>query len=315
MDPICHTLVGAALSESGLRRRSRLGAATLLVGANLPDIDVVSLVGGPVAPLVMRRGWTHGVLAVVVLPVVLAAIMKGWDRLRPPRVGDAADWWQLVVLASVAVATHPLLDFLNVYGMRWLMPFVDRWYYGDVLFIVDPWAWVILAGGVFLARRRWRDRRTGWERPARWGIATFGAYVGFMTVLAVWARGVVAGELARAGSEDARFMVAPVPVTPFRRLVVIDRHDGRYQFGAVRWSPMPTFTLEPYSVLRRGDEPAARRAAATVDGQGFLRWARFPFFLIERSRGAVTVHIVDARYTVDPDASFGAVSMVVSDEP
>ncbi len=43
MDPICHTLVGAALAESGLKKRTALGTATLLIGANLPDMDVLSL--------------------------------------------------------------------------------------------------------------------------------------------------------------------------------------------------------------------------------------------------------------------------------
>jgi len=41
MDPIAHTLFGAALAESGLKNRSRYATATLLIGANLPDIDVV----------------------------------------------------------------------------------------------------------------------------------------------------------------------------------------------------------------------------------------------------------------------------------
>ena len=42
MDNVCHTLVGAALAESGLGRRTSLGFATLLIGANLPDLDVLA---------------------------------------------------------------------------------------------------------------------------------------------------------------------------------------------------------------------------------------------------------------------------------
>ena len=47
--------------------------------------------------------------------------------------------------------SHPFLDWLNNYGVRLLMPFSDRWFYGDTLFIVDPWLWLILGGGVMLA--------------------------------------------------------------------------------------------------------------------------------------------------------------------
>jgi membrane-bound metal-dependent hydrolase YbcI (DUF457 family) len=30
--------------------------------------------------------------------------------------------------------SHPALDFLNVYGVRWLMPFDATWFFGDVLY-------------------------------------------------------------------------------------------------------------------------------------------------------------------------------------
>ena len=75
IDPVCHTLVGAALARSGLGRRTALGATALVVGANLPDLDVLAYFDGPAADLEWRRGWTHGVLALVVLPFVLTALL------------------------------------------------------------------------------------------------------------------------------------------------------------------------------------------------------------------------------------------------
>ena len=44
------------------------------------------------------------------------------------------------------------------------MPFSDRWFYGDTLFIVDPWLWLILGGAVMLAwtaHTRGIDHRSG----------------------------------------------------------------------------------------------------------------------------------------------------------
>ena len=72
MDPLAHTLAGAALAESRLGRTTRLAAPALYVGANLPDLDALTyvLADGDVS-LGFRRGWTHGVLAAVVLPVLL----------------------------------------------------------------------------------------------------------------------------------------------------------------------------------------------------------------------------------------------------
>src|ERR671920_1307258 len=71
IDPLCHTLVGAALARSGLAKRTALGATALVVGANLPDIDALAYFAAPAADLEWRRGWTHGILAQALLPFML----------------------------------------------------------------------------------------------------------------------------------------------------------------------------------------------------------------------------------------------------
>jgi inner membrane protein len=154
LDPIAHTFTGAALAASGLRRTTPLATATLLIGANAPDVDVVSAFGAPFQELAFRRGWTHGVLALVLLPLIVAALVLLWDRYvrrknqpsaMPARVGP------ILGLAALAVLTHPALDWLNNYGLRWLMPFDGRWFYGDAVFIIDPWIWLGFGGVTFLA--------------------------------------------------------------------------------------------------------------------------------------------------------------------
>ncbi len=75
MDPIAHTLAGAVLAETGLKRVSRYATTTLLIGVNLPDIDGIAKFRGPDASLYVRRGWSHGILALVVLPLLLAGLL------------------------------------------------------------------------------------------------------------------------------------------------------------------------------------------------------------------------------------------------
>ena len=81
MDNLCHSLVGAALSRAGLGRRTALATATLVIGANLPDVDVFAYAWGADTALGFRRGWTHGVLALALWPFVLTGILMAWDRL------------------------------------------------------------------------------------------------------------------------------------------------------------------------------------------------------------------------------------------
>ena len=164
MDPIAHSLVGACLSETRLKRLTRLATPTLVLAANAPDIDIVSTALGRDFSLGFRRGWTHGVLAMAILPLVLAGLIVLTDRVvaalrqQPPK----AQVGPLIVLSYLGVLTHPLLDWLNTYGIRLLMPFDDRWFYGDALFIIDPWVWLLVGTVVVLAHTQSAASRTAW---------------------------------------------------------------------------------------------------------------------------------------------------------
>ncbi len=158
LDPLTHSLVGATIARTRLAEGRRLATAALVLAANAPDIDVLSTFFGSDAALGFRRGWTHGPLAILVLPVLVTALVLAWDRSRRRRHPELAppDARRLLALAYLGCLTHPLLDWLNTYGVRLLMPFDDRWFYGDALFIVDPWLWLVLGGALFLGARRAR---------------------------------------------------------------------------------------------------------------------------------------------------------------
>ena len=165
MDPIAHTFTGMALAAAGLRRATPLATAALLVGVNAPDLDVFSGAFGSYAPIAFRRGWTHGLLAIAIWPFVLAAALLVYDRYvrrRRDPAASAARAGPLLAVAAIGVATHPALDWLNNYGLRWLMPFDGRWFYGDAVFIIDPWVWLLLGGAALLTYSRSRLARVRW---------------------------------------------------------------------------------------------------------------------------------------------------------
>lgn len=88
----------------------------------------------------------------LVFPVLLAATVYFLDRRSGRHSGRGHDRFvPLLGLAVIGVWSHSMLDWLNTYGVRLLMPFDNRWFYGDALFIVDPWVWLVLGGGVYLA--------------------------------------------------------------------------------------------------------------------------------------------------------------------
>lgn len=300
MDPVCHTLVGVALAQAGLKHRSPLATATLVLGANAPDIDAVSYVLGD--SLWWRRGWTHGVLAAAVLPFVLAAGALVWDRLvrgrRDPRRHPPAVARELLWLSALAVLTHPTLDFLNNYGVRWLMPFSDRWFYGDALFIVDPWVSGTLAAGALASWWLGRRRRRGvWDAgPAQGALALVFVYATVMLALGHLGRPLVADAFLERGiGVTGTPMVAPVFANPSRRYVVVEAGD-RYLVAGFHWLPLPALEPHARTIARNDTHPAVAAARADPRARGFLRWARFPFFTIESTPDGFVVLMDDARY-------------------
>ena len=197
MDPLAHTLVGAALAETRLGSvgRTTLAGPALILGANAPDIDAVTMFLGRDVSLGFRRGWTHGALAMVALPLVLTGLLLLADRAvaawrgREPRARAGP----LLALSTLAVLSHPALDWLNTYGVRFLMPFDGTWYYGDALFIVDPWVWLLAATPVVLAHSASRASAAGWIVL---GIAATSLITGFEGAPAparlLWCAGVAA---------------------------------------------------------------------------------------------------------------------------
>ncbi|MFP2927599.1 metal-dependent hydrolase [Pyxidicoccus sp. 3LG] len=165
MDNLAHSLVGAWMAEAGLKRTTPLATATLVIGANIPDVDAVFAFAGSDASLYWRRGWTHGVLALSLWPFVLTGLMLLWDRyVRRRRHPDLppARFGPLLVCAVLSVLSHPTLDWLNTYGVRLLMPFDGTWFYGDTLFIIDPWVWLLAGASVVMADAKTRRSIAGW---------------------------------------------------------------------------------------------------------------------------------------------------------
>jgi inner membrane protein len=276
MDNLTHSLAGAVLGQMGLKKKTGLAMPALIIGANIPDIDaVVSILGAE--SLAIRRGITHGPVALVVLPIILTALLLAWAKWRPnaKRLPVHPGW--LLAMAYIGTLSHPVLDWMNSYGIRFLEPFSSRWFAGDTLFIIDVWIWTALALAVWLSRRREAKGQADWTKPA---LAGFGA-----VCLYIVANGLITGR-AEALTTDAvvqqhravpTLVVAnPVPVTFWRREMLwrdAEWHGyGDYALGVgatLRQGVMPNRLDDPSLVARKGDP----------DVRAFLFWSRMPIVM------------------------------------
>ncbi len=295
MDNLTHTLTGWVLGQTGLKRKTRKGLAALILGANMPDIDIF-FGGVPWQPLATHRGFTHGFVGVSLMPPMLAGLLWLLDHWQTAhgaqfRSDLAMRFGWLVALSYIGALSHPLLDWQTAYAVQLLSPFSGLWFHNDALFIVDVWIWSGLALAIWLSRRRER-KGAGWRKPAIVGLATLMIYIGGNGVLSERGKGLVRGADFRP---DAIY-ASPPPLAFWRRELAW--REG----GTVAWANYDPLRDAHALAGRAGPvadnmrEPAVRRALADPRIVSFARWSTMPMAGVEENRCSMRVSFGDARY-------------------
>ncbi|MDX1382411.1 MAG: metal-dependent hydrolase [Thermoanaerobaculia bacterium] len=228
VDPLAHSLFGAAMAKTRLGRDRALALPVALLAANVPDVDVLAYAQSADTALWLRRGWTHGPLGLLLLPALVAGLVLLVARIRGP-ARSSPDPRRLMLVAYLAAVSHPLLDWLNTYGVRLLMPFDERWYYGDALFIVDPWMWMLLGASVFLAHGSRPATSLAWLALAAATTALIFVAAEHWAGRAVWAGGILAAAVAKWRAWPAR--PAPAARAELHRAAVL-AYAGAMTLGA-----------------------------------------------------------------------------------
>ena len=174
MDNLTHSLVGLTAAKAGLERLSPGATFLCVLAANSPDADVIVLAFGDRWDFLQHhRGITHAIVGTAFLALLLPLIFVGVDRLwaRLRHQSPKTKFRGLLIASFIVSATHPLLDWTNNYGIRFLLPWNPRWSYGDLVFIVDPFLWVVLGGAAFLLASKRKISKFIWVTIA--AVITF----------------------------------------------------------------------------------------------------------------------------------------------
>jgi len=302
MDNLTHSLAGAVLGQMGLKKKTGLGMATLIIAANIPDIDAVATLLGGQQHLALRRGITHGPLAMLILPVLLTGSISAFDRWqtrrgkRPPNRLPIHKGW-LLALAYIGTLSHPALDYLNNYGIRLLEPFSSQWVYGDTLFIIDIWVWTAFAIALWFSMRREKRDQDNWKRPAIAAFTMVLAYIAANGVITNRAEQLTGQQVAEVRGEPAELVVANNPPVTFWAREMHWR--GQEEIGSGHFS---LFAAGNWVTLKDDARPDGMAdidwsavTANNPDARAFLFWARMPF--VERRDGKIWLR--DQRFTFD----------------
>jgi membrane-bound metal-dependent hydrolase YbcI (DUF457 family) len=156
VDNLTHGLAGALLAQAGFRQRYGAAATVaLVVGAELPDLDSLFDLAGPVAGFQYHRGITHAFTGGLGLALLGAAVLYGVLRYR--------HYWRLVGLVYLGVLLHIWMDYLTSYGTQIFLPFDTGRYKADAVFIIDYFYTGIIVTTLLIIRmvRRQRHERYG----------------------------------------------------------------------------------------------------------------------------------------------------------
>jgi inner membrane protein len=219
VENITHSLIGATLAEialpkSATPRQRRLFFVTGVLAANLPDADLLytRITPAPLGYLLQHRGYTHTIGGLTILAALIGLITL-LPSLRP-LVRQSEPRYGVLVLASLA--SHLVADAWNSYGVHPFWPLSSQWYYGDSVYIAEPWLWMLF--GVSAAMNTRNDRARVVIAGSLIAMPIIAAFLGLVAMTALIPIGAVAVGLnyaLRNQTPHARAWVSLALVTAF----------------------------------------------------------------------------------------------------
>jgi inner membrane protein len=307
MDNLTHSLVGLMLARAAGSERDKYLPSTLVIAANIPDMDVVAGLGGALDYLQYHRSYTHALVFAPVMallpPLILWAAVRARMSLR------------VYLLSLLGVLSHLALDWTNAYGIRLFLPFSSRWLRLDMTDIVDPWILVVLLLAVAapalsrlvsaeIGARSGPGPQRGW---AWFALLVVLAYEGSRFAAHDRALGVMGARLFN-GAIPQRLTALPDRFSPFRwrgiaeceQFVSIVPVDLNRAFDP---SAGPIF-------YPAGSSPAIDAARRTRPFQVFGQFSQLQFWKVTPLPEASRVELIDLRFGSPARPGFEAEAVI-----
>jgi inner membrane protein len=315
MDPLTHTATGLFLSRAGLNRWTPLAAPMLMLAANAPDIDILSAAGGSVGYLHYHRHLTHALIAMPLMAILPVLLVRAVSR-KPVR------WLGAFGACLLAVASHLLLDFTNLYGIRLLLPFSGDWLRLDLTGLVDLWIWgvfLLSLAGPFLSRLVGSEIRSAHLRSKTHGRG-FAIFALLFVLIYNCGRGVLHARATAALESRLYERTAPLRVAALPDVVNPLRWRGLVEtggfFAVADLNLAGEFDPARADVFRKPQpDPALDAARHAPAVQEFLRFSQFPLWRVAPApdlENGRLVEVFDMRFGSPREPGFVAGALLDS---
>ena len=286
----------------------------MTLAAEVPDLDVLWSIDGPIAAFQHHRGWTHTFIGIPFEAAIIVGAVWLFHRWRtrqatqskPPKA--PIRWDLLYAFSLIALLSHLLLDWTNNYGLRPFFPFNPRWYAGSFVFIFEPVLFLILlialiAPSLFGLISSEVGARKPAFRGRGWAIAAL------LGMVALWTIRFVEHDKAIQLAQTADYKGAPVlrvtadpyPINPFSWQTVAETPQF-YQVSTVNTLNSIIATSDrPDTIYKPPTTLATLVAKRSWLGEVYLDWSQYPVVTETGTDpdGLTTVSFRDLRFFYD----------------
>lgn len=290
MDSVSQLALGASIGIALMGRRTATWKAALWGGiaGTIPDLDVFVDHGDAVLNMVLHRGHSHSLLWTALGGTLLGLFAS---RLH----NESQHRWRWAMAMLTAMATHPLLDALTIYGTQLLQPFSDEAFGVGSMFIIDPLYTLPLLAGVIIALSRAAHKGLRWNGSL---LALSTVYLGWSLLAQVWVTEQVQRSMAIQGLKPQSLLVTPAPLNTMLWRVVAIQGDHYYEgYYALLDGSRPVRWTQHASgqrlALAHSDHPHVQRMQRFTDGMMRLRIENGHLWLTDLRMGQETAYVFD----------------------
>lgn len=287
MDSLTQIALGSAIGVATMGRRTAVWKAALVgaVAGTLPDLDVFINHGDPVRNMTLHRADTHSLLYLTLFSPLLAWLCARW-------CSGGQHWRRWWLATWLVLITHPLLDWMTVYGTQLLRPWTDYPYAVGSIFVIDPLYTLPLLIGTGAAFVRQ-------QRGLRWnalGLLVSACYLIWSVVAQERVMHQVNAVLQTQVPQETHILVTPTAFNTLLWRVVVMTPDS-YQEGYYSLLSGTPLTLTSYPnghqwMSALPDNWAAQR----------IRWFSHGFYKVEQRQDQMVM--TDLRFGMEPDYNF-----------
>lgn len=283
MDSLSHISMGTGISILALssgaidNEYAALTYATVICASVIPDIDVISKLGGNKIYINNHRGFTHSFIMWIIFTLILNLISNIY---LPDNLHNILSGW-----IFISIGFHIITDIFNNYGVKLLWPFVDKWISVGATYTLD---YIILGSFSIGSLLYFIFKING----AIYFSLALAATVTYLLILTL--RREYRAVQIKAHFKDTKRIFLTSKTSPHQWKFVVQTKDGMYHIGELNGKSL--IVLQTQKKQRRIDDELYDLIRHDKNLQIFLKFSKVYNWDIKERENITEIRLKDLTY-------------------